>query len=365
MSPEDSSVSLRRFTEADIPHLVEWNCGAKERELLRWAGPVFSVPLTERQVQRYVQHSHGQLFTIEVDKTPVGVIELGRVDPVHRNARIGKVLIGDVAFRGRGIAQKAINQVLYKAFVEDKLHKVSLSVLAENTQAVRCYLRCGFSQDARLREHRFVDSRWYDLLEMSLLESEYLSALGNKPRHDYTTSRLRVRSTTVDDVSQALAYYIRNRSFLSVYGPSRSPEFFTRHVQEQLIFEDIRREREGAGLRLWIELLEQPGHCIGNMSLSHIIRGNFQSAFLGYQLDEKHTGQGYMQEALQVMLSIAFKQLRLHRVEASIRPENTPSRRLAEKLGFREEGLGTSYLNINGRWVDHLRYTLLEDQWSE
>jgi ribosomal-protein-alanine N-acetyltransferase len=71
-----------------------------------------------------------------------------------------------------------------------------------------------------------------------------------------------------------------------------------------------------------------------------------------------------MHEALTAVLSYSFSGLNLHRLEANIMSENTPSRRLVEKLGFRPEGLGKAYLNIGGVWTDHLRYALLSTEWK-
>ena len=105
------------------------------------------------------------------------------------------------------------------------------------------------------------------------------------------------------------------------------------------------------------------GVLLGAIALSEIVRGKFQSGYLGYYLGAAHTGQGYMTEALQLMLATAFRRLRLHRVEANIQPNNRASIRLVKRAGFRREGFSPRYLKIGGRWRDHERWALLADEW--
>lgn len=102
---------------------------------------------------------------------------------------------------------------------------------------------------------------------------------------------------------------------------------------------------------------------LGAINLSEIVRGKFQSGYLGYYIGAAHTEQGYMTEALQLMLGIAFRRLRLHRVEANVQPHNRASIRLIQRAGFQREGYSPRYLKIGGRWRDHERWALLADDW--
>jgi ribosomal-protein-alanine N-acetyltransferase len=108
------------------------------------------------------------------------------------------------------------------------------------------------------------------------------------------------------------------------------------------------------------------GLCFGGvMNLSSIQRGPFQNAYVGYWIDEARAGQGYTPEALVCVLRFAFEQLLLHRLQIAIIPRNTPSRRVVEKLNLRNEGIAERYLQINGRWEDHVRYAITAEEWSE
>ena len=105
------------------------------------------------------------------------------------------------------------------------------------------------------------------------------------------------------------------------------------------------------------------GTLVGEINLSGIQRGPFQSAHVGYWVDQAYAGRGLVPEALVLVLRLAFEELRLHRVEVAIVPRNRASRRVAEKLSLREEGIARGYLQIRGTWEDHVRYAITADEW--
>jgi ribosomal-protein-alanine N-acetyltransferase len=102
---------------------------------------------------------------------------------------------------------------------------------------------------------------------------------------------------------------------------------------------------------------------VGFFNISQIARGSLQSAYLGYAAAQKYAGQGYMREGLELVLRVAFLDLRLHRLEANIQPGNQVSIALAQGAGFKREGFSPRYLKISGRWRDHERWALLAEDW--
>ncbi|WP_081686022.1 GNAT family N-acetyltransferase [Candidatus Solirubrobacter pratensis] len=106
------------------------------------------------------------------------------------------------------------------------------------------------------------------------------------------------------------------------------------------------------------------GAIAGVFTISQIVRGAFQSAYLGYYAHEAHSGQGLMREAIEQVLDHAFGALGLHRIEANIQPGNAPSIALARGAGFRLEGFSPRYLLIGGQWRDHERYAITADEWA-
>jgi ribosomal-protein-alanine N-acetyltransferase len=100
----------------------------------------------------------------------------------------------------------------------------------------------------------------------------------------------------------------------------------------------------------------------GVFTISQIVRGAFQSAYLGYYGHARFAAQGYMGAALELVLDHAFGPLALHRIEANIQPANKPSVALARGAGFRLEGFSPRYLLIGGRWRDHERYAITAEE---
>ncbi|OLT08457.1 GNAT family N-acetyltransferase [Kocuria sp. CNJ-770] len=97
---------------------------------------------------------------------------------------------------------------------------------------------------------------------------------------------------------------------------------------------------------------------IGQLTVSGISWGSFLSASLGYWVDREQAGRGVAPMAVAMATDYCFQGLGLHRMEINIRPENTKSLRVVEKLGFRDEGLRKDFLHIDGRWTDHRSFAI-------
>ncbi len=101
----------------------------------------------------------------------------------------------------------------------------------------------------------------------------------------------------------------------------------------------------------------------GEINLNSIQRGPFQNAYVGYWIDEEQSGNGYTPEGVVMVMRFAFEELKLHRIQISIVPRNAASRRVAEKLELRNEGVAERYLEINGAWEDHIRFAITAEEW--
>lgn len=120
-----------------------------------------------------------------------------------------------------------------------------------------------------------------------------------------------------------------------------------------------REAREGHTMPLVITVNNE---VVGQLTVGGIAWGSLRSCFIGYWIDREHAGRGITPTAVAMITDYMFERVRLHRVEINIRPENVASRRVVEKLGFREEGVRTRYLHIDGDWRDHISYVLTAEE---
>ena len=120
--------------------------------------------------------------------------------------------------------------------------------------------------------------------------------------------------------------------------------------------------REGRTLP-WVITLD--GDLVGQVTVGGIARGSLLSGYIGYWIDSRVAGQGITPTAVAMASDHCFDALGLHRIEINIRPENTASLRVVEKLGFRAEGAREKYLHIDGAWRDHLTFALCREDVPE
>jgi ribosomal-protein-alanine N-acetyltransferase len=151
---------------------------------------------------------------------------------------------------------------------------------------------------------------------------------------------------------------VRNASWLRSWEPT-NPEtpLYRSGLGPYLAMARTMRREARQGLALpWV--VRYGGRFAGQLTVGSIMWGSARSGQVGYWIDEQVAGRGVIPTALAMAIDHCFFVVGLHRVEASIRPENLASRRVVEKLGFREEGLRRRYLHIDGAWRDHLCYAL-------
>ena len=152
-----------------------------------------------------------------------------------------------------------------------------------------------------------------------------------------------------------------NESWLRPWEPTAVQPWATRHspaAYRAMRRALSRRARAGVSVPLAIRV---EGRLAGQVTVDNIVRGALRSGWLGYWIDRGVAGRGMGSLAVALACDHAFGAMGLHRLQADIRPENEPSRRLVERLGFTREGLLRRYLDIDGEWRDHLAYALLAD----
>jgi [ribosomal protein S5]-alanine N-acetyltransferase len=180
------------------------------------------------------------------------------------------------------------------------------------------------------------------------------------------TERLLLRAPSVAMSAAVRDYQERNQAHFAPWDPPYPPDFHSpARVAERLAKEE-QNFAEGSAYRYWFCRREEPARLIGQAHLSQLARGAFQNAMLGYSLDAQAQGCGLMSEALRAVITEMFgPRVRLHRIQAAVRPENERSRAVLRTMGFAQEGLSRRYLFINGAWRDHEVYALLNPDWAQ
>jgi ribosomal-protein-alanine N-acetyltransferase len=180
-----------------------------------------------------------------------------------------------------------------------------------------------------------------------------------------TTSRLRLRILSAVDREEWIHAHLASRLEFERWMPKVDP---TITMQERFDF-NLQRALEGVrGDSQYSFVAEhlQDGGLVAFLSLSQVFRGPFLNAYAGWRVSTPYTGKGIGSEAVSAMLDLAFAPLPggigLHRVQANVIPTNTPSVKLARRVGFREEGYAKQYLEIAGEWQDHLMFAKLSDE---
>ena len=150
----------------------------------------------------------------------------------------------------------------------------------------------------------------------------------------------------------------RGERFLTRWEPSWSADHLSQRAFRSRVYWASRAREDGKALPLF--LIERTGdRLVGAITLDNIRRGPAQSGQVGYWIGEEFARQGLMTEALAALVEHAFTALDLSRIEAACLPENLASRALLDRCGFGHEGVARRYLQIDGRWRDHVLYASL------
>lgn len=149
---------------------------------------------------------------------------------------------------------------------------------------------------------------------------------------------------------------------------NKASEKFHRNLasppKDRQVFEEYVTRNETEDNECFLICQKSDEKIVGSINLTQIFRARFQNAYLGYYLGKEYTGKGYMKEAIALILQYAFKDLKLHRIEANVQPNNIASIAVLERNGFSKEGFSPKYLKIGGRWRDHERWAIIRENWK-
>ncbi|MBX3197734.1 MAG: GNAT family N-acetyltransferase [Labilithrix sp.] len=179
--------------------------------------------------------------------------------------------------------------------------------------------------------------------------------------------RLVMRAPRTGDVAELRRLLRHNHAHLHPWNPAPRPGEDPTSITE-VSNTVLRQRREWKGGRSFVFMLalrSEPTRLIGKIALTGIMRGAMHGAYLGYWVDVDHQSDGLCTEGIGAVLDFAFGPARLHRIQAAIMPHNPRSLRVIEKLGFRREGYAERYLQIAGKWEDHILFARTREEHTE
>ena len=172
------------------------------------------------------------------------------------------------------------------------------------------------------------------------------------------TERMTLRPPQHGDYAAWSNLRQEGREFLVPWEPSWAPDHLSRKAFSNRVYWAARAVSNGTAIPVFL-IDRRAQTVLGALTLDNIRRGPAQAGSMGYWVGQRYARQGYMREAIEAVVHYAFTTLDLSRIEAACLPENAASRGVLEKSGFKYEGVAQSYLQINGRWRNHVLYSNL------
>lgn len=173
---ESCKIILRKMTSEDIELYHSWR---NDVEVMKSTSPfldIYHIDETGEFVKQVILGSKSAKSYIIVEKEhnkPIGITSLINIDYKNRNAEC-IIDIGDKNYWNKGYGTETMKLLLNYSFLEMNLHKISLRVFLFNDKAIKLYEKIGFKHEGRLRENIFREGKWHDIINMGILQNEYL-----------------------------------------------------------------------------------------------------------------------------------------------------------------------------------------------
>ncbi|MGH4118914.1 GNAT family N-acetyltransferase [Clostridium sp.] len=250
--------------------------------------------------------------------------------------------------KGYEYLKDALNLILNILVKNMGINKVN--VIARENINIRAFTDLGFELEGIITNSIIIKSEFKSEIMFGI------NSLGfnrNLIKRDLSIKgrNINIQVLTQGDAEEVLDFQLRNREFLKRFEPFRDASFYTLDNQKHNLIESYKQFLNGNGINFGIY---KDSKFIGKIRISNIVMGVFKNAFIGYSIDEKEQGNGYMKEAVKLVVEYAFEELELHRIEATTLIDNEKSQRVLRSCGFKELGISEEYLYINGSWRDHM-----------
>lgn len=246
---------------------------------------------------------------------------------------------------------QSLNIILKKFLGLNDIHK--LNIIINEDVSLKPFLSLGFILEGILQNRTTSnDTKIKDEFIFGINAHSYINQR-SKNIFMLKGRKVTLRLLTPEDYKDVLDYNIRNKEHLKRFEHLKDQSFYTKEVQQNILIESYKQYLNGTSLVLGIY---SEGSFIGKIQLSNIVQGIFKSAFLGYSIDKDFEGRGFMKEAVVKVIDYAFRDMELHRIEASTLVDNYRSRAVLKSCGFQEIGLNKDYLYVDGKWRDHISF---------
>lgn len=263
----------------------------------------------------------------------------------------------------QGLASEAGAASLKSAFEDFNLHRIEANIMPSNQKSIRLAENLGFELAGYENSYLKINNQWEDHLHFVILSDGKYYKENELPR--LANDRVEIRPILPTDFSQIVNFFTENADYLEAYNPAMTPElqtetYWRRHLVRSRLYWET-----GHLLNLGIFLTDKSEKLIGCIEIRDIIKAPYNCCEIGYSIDKRLAGQGYMIEALAIVLGWLFGNLNIHRVHARYVPGNKRSEKLLEMLGFKQEGLqrnaiqtsdGRKDLILSGLLVDEFRW---------
>ncbi|MDD4503807.1 MAG: GNAT family protein [Clostridiaceae bacterium] len=173
-----SKVTLRPGDENDFYLLHKWYNDTELNKLAGWNSSKVTTERLRYNMSRSFGYDPMNLMIDNEEGTPIGTIQLYDFNEQDKNCKLG-IRIGDRDYWSKGYGGDAVKTILEYAFMKMDMYRVTLKVYEYNERAVKCYLKCGFQCEGRIRQSAYIDGKFYDEIIMGALKSDFIKLQGN------------------------------------------------------------------------------------------------------------------------------------------------------------------------------------------
>lgn len=253
-------------------------------------------------------------------------------------------------YKGAQFLEESLKLFITSLFKNENINKIN--IIVDEEISTRPFISAGFTLEGILTNSIYYNKIYKNEIVFGI-DSNTNSILSTVNILRLYGKNISLKILNIDDANDMLDYYIRNKEHLRRYEPSRDESFYSLEAQKQILVENYKQFLNGVGACFGIY---KDNKLIGKIQLSSIVFGVFKSGIVGYSMDRVYQGRGYMKEALKILMEYAFKEMGLHRIEASTLLDNVRSQGVLKSSGFMELGVNKKYLFINGQWKDHITF---------